>query len=208
MKRLRTKPTNCYLCGSESDLTRDHIPPRNLFPEPRPSNLITVSCCGQCHSTLTLDDEAFRVFAASLDKRSPAGTWIWKNKVVKSSFKRSPKLKENVKNSLITIRDEQTGSVQNALKFDQRRAENYLTRITKGLIRYYYPKIDYSESHFKIEHILPTKAVISTLGKLAYDERGDGVFRIWRGIVSDDCPESVWVYSFYDALLFMVEVRE
>ncbi len=51
----------CAYCGSSDRLTDDHIPPKNLFPKPRPANLITVSACGNCHSNTSKDNEYFRV---------------------------------------------------------------------------------------------------------------------------------------------------
>ena len=57
----------CYLCGKtgketpEGKLTREHVPPRNLFPEPRPSDLITVPCCGDCNHRAHEDDEYLRL---------------------------------------------------------------------------------------------------------------------------------------------------
>ena len=59
----------CVYCGLEDpdvrDRTRDHVPPKNLFPEPRPSDLITVPCCRQCNSSASEDDEYFRVVLTS-----------------------------------------------------------------------------------------------------------------------------------------------
>src|SRR5262245_49176576 len=51
----------CVYCGATDNLTDDHIPPKNLFPRPRPSNLITVPACLTCHSTTSKDDENFRL---------------------------------------------------------------------------------------------------------------------------------------------------
>ena len=64
----------CVYCGLEdpdtSDRTRDHVPPRNLFPEPRPSDLITVPCCRQCNSSASEDDEYFRLVLTSRNDTS------------------------------------------------------------------------------------------------------------------------------------------
>ncbi len=51
----------CVYCGQVRELTRDHIPPRCLFSKPRPSNLITVPCCGACNAELAKHDEYFRI---------------------------------------------------------------------------------------------------------------------------------------------------
>ncbi|MFQ6028426.1 MAG: hypothetical protein ACE5Q6_13115 [Dehalococcoidia bacterium] len=42
-------------------MTNDHVPPRNIFPKPRPINLITVPACDSCNSSTSKDDEYFRM---------------------------------------------------------------------------------------------------------------------------------------------------
>jgi len=51
----------CVYCGQTGAVTRDHIPPQNLFARPRPNNLITVPCCRNCNKGFELDDEYFRL---------------------------------------------------------------------------------------------------------------------------------------------------
>jgi hypothetical protein len=51
----------CVYCGqSVNQITADHIPPKNLFPNPKPSNLVTVPCCLRCNQQAAKDDEYFR----------------------------------------------------------------------------------------------------------------------------------------------------
>lgn len=62
---MKSCPTSmCAYCGSTERperLTRDHVPPQNLFPPPRPSTLITVPSCERCRIATTKDDEYFRI---------------------------------------------------------------------------------------------------------------------------------------------------
>ncbi len=51
----------CAYCGSGDNLNSDHVPPKNLFQSPRPSNIITVLACPSCHSGTSKDDEYFRL---------------------------------------------------------------------------------------------------------------------------------------------------
>ena len=61
INRAKTKPRReCVYCGSQQKLTRDHIPPKNLFAKPLPSNLVTVPCCRRCNESASKDDEYFR----------------------------------------------------------------------------------------------------------------------------------------------------
>jgi hypothetical protein len=63
-KKTRSKKActgECVYCGVVGTMTGDHVPPKALFPQPRPSNLITVPACGQCNNSYSKDDEWFRL---------------------------------------------------------------------------------------------------------------------------------------------------
>lgn len=51
----------CVYCGKETNLTKDHIPPKQFFSKPRPNNLITIPSCFDCNSGASKDDEYFRM---------------------------------------------------------------------------------------------------------------------------------------------------
>ncbi len=52
----------CAYCGSPEGTTRDHVPPKVCFPEPRPANLITVPACFACNNGRSAADEEFASF--------------------------------------------------------------------------------------------------------------------------------------------------
>ena len=49
----------CIYCGITEGKTKDHVPPKNLFPKPRPTDLVTVPCCETCRRGQSLEDEHF-----------------------------------------------------------------------------------------------------------------------------------------------------
>jgi hypothetical protein len=49
----------CIYCQANPAETADHVPPKGLFKEPRPLNLITVPACFPCNSSFGADDEYF-----------------------------------------------------------------------------------------------------------------------------------------------------
>jgi hypothetical protein len=105
----RKRAAECYLCGATEDLTRDHVPPANLFPEPRPNNLITVPCCRSCNQSYSLDDEAMRVWLAAAATRSASGEQIWRERVVGRTFRRSPALRASFAQTAIRVLAERNG---------------------------------------------------------------------------------------------------
>lgn len=50
--------SRCAYCGAPAT-TRDHIPPKKLFPKPWPDDLITVPACLKCNNPASKDDEYF-----------------------------------------------------------------------------------------------------------------------------------------------------
>jgi hypothetical protein len=204
-------PESCYNCGTTENLTDDHIPPDGFFPPPKPTNLITVRCCRKCNEGFSLDDEAFRIWATSAHGISPEGKWIWKNKVLPNSLDKKPKLMANVAKS-IRLAEIKTpaGPRKVALStFPQDRAIRFVTRVTKGLIRRFYPELHNPQSHFRVIHLRPTEVVIACLKTmlptLIEDSRGGTVFRFYRGIPRDAPDCSLWVYFFYDEVAFWVD---
>jgi hypothetical protein len=57
----------CIYCGKRKGTTKDHVPPKCLFPLPKPSNLVAVPCCYVCKKTYEKDDEPVRNPLSSLE---------------------------------------------------------------------------------------------------------------------------------------------
>jgi hypothetical protein len=201
----------CYLCKAKEDLTKDHVPPENLFPKPRPANLITVPCCRRCNGGFSKLDEQFRAFITAAVNVSSVGKDVMRQKVVGSSFKRSPALRNQMGKGVFkgTVTTP-TGPLEVPLiTVDREQFATIFVRITKGLLATFYPEIDYFAFKFAVEQLHQfggehPRFPIHT-STLTADQRGDGVFRFWRGVACEgDKIAGLWVYQFYDAGLFQV----
>ncbi len=53
----------CIYCQKNDASTVDHVPPKGLFPKPRPSNLKSVPACEPCNKGFKNDDEYFLTIA-------------------------------------------------------------------------------------------------------------------------------------------------
>jgi len=105
MKRKPDRKGTCPLCGRETYLTREHIPPKNLFLKPRPRNTITVWTCEACNSSYHLDEEYFRIYITAGEQPSSHGYHLWNKKVVDSTFRRSPALRQKLSNDMDIIQE-------------------------------------------------------------------------------------------------------
>jgi hypothetical protein len=52
----------CVICGQAKACSRDHVPPKCIFPKPRPDDLVTVPACAACNMQRSGLDEQFKVF--------------------------------------------------------------------------------------------------------------------------------------------------
>jgi hypothetical protein len=75
---------SCVYCGEPGQLTRDHVSPQSIFPNPKPSNLITVPACQDCNGGFRLDREYFRTFVVAGSYQSSAARGWWNRKIIGS----------------------------------------------------------------------------------------------------------------------------
>jgi hypothetical protein len=92
MQRSRERIGTCPICSQGKLLSKDHVPPKGVFLPPRPTNTITVWTCQCCNQGTKLDDEYFRLYIASSADPGTEHYRLWKEKVVASTLRRSPKL--------------------------------------------------------------------------------------------------------------------
>ncbi len=71
----------CYNCGKEAS-TKDHIPPKCLFPKDCRSQLITVPSCTECNQRTSSDEQYFLVTLTSRRDHNPVQLEVWKQRVL------------------------------------------------------------------------------------------------------------------------------
>ena len=203
--------SECYLCGAEHGLTREHIPPKGLFPEPRPSDLITVPCCAKCNHANHKADERFRLFVSSAFNRNAAGTTIWNKKVLERTIKKGrqrPFVGQMLRSATMIRRNVPYGLLRAPyVTVPQAEITPTLVRVAKGLLNTHFPKVPRNHLRFDVRQIdqLHLNDIIPNIvGPLRYGERGDGVFRYWGNVIPDAPDAGVWILLFYDASGFAV----
>ncbi len=76
----------CVFCGTEGEVTEDHIPPKNLFVGFPDNGLIKVPSCYKCNNQSKLDDEYFRAFLIPQEDISSHPQAQKLNKLVREKF--------------------------------------------------------------------------------------------------------------------------
>jgi hypothetical protein len=199
----------CIYCGQRPATTKDHVPPKSFFAQPRPDNLITVPCCYQCNAGYGTDDERVRNILTSQDAtedhtaiREQLGgkrNRSWQRNQGKSSFR-------HVVASLKVV-DAYTASgiflgERLAFDLDQPVIDRFIGRTTRALMYHEYD-VGFVEGHVAwrkppMEMKRPLSAKPKSIG--------DDVF--WYvGYYKPGAAKSLWILNFYGGAEFMAIFR-
>lgn len=198
----------CVYCRSTKTLTNDHIPPKALFPKPRPNDLITVISCQDCNNLASIDDEYFKKQLIFRESSSDLA------KSVSESTLRGlqrPEAKKSNEEFLKNLK--LTGDYHHPASYDVDldRLARVTTRIIKGLfycvMKKPLPKGYFVESYaldgFKQrnEHLT---FIINKLSEAPKTKVGNGDIFQYRYIsVTQDPNILFWGLSFYKSTEFI-----
>ena len=210
----------CAFCGMMKPVTRDHIPPRNLFPKPRSSNLITVPCCEDCRIGWSDDDEYFRLHAISsrCARNISAQNIIGK---VEDSIGKAKKagFRKMLQQSFCEVPVYSKGGIylghSSALRVDDKRIRRVMCRIIKGLFYHELAKCLPSTHEVKgyvCEADFPDP-VLDLLESIDYagfcpirNIQGD-VFEYTFQSSDEDLDSTLWIGWFYESIGFFGATR-
>ena len=121
----------CYACP-QPGTSREHVPPKNLFPLNFRSNLITVPSCDKHNSAKSGDDELFRHVVAAAEGTNEFALEVYEPVI--RSFERRPHILPTFMPGVqqaVTTEGETIGC-----RVDQKRFERSVRSIVRAL--YYY----------------------------------------------------------------------
>ena len=206
----------CVYCGQWGPLTSDHIPPKNLFAKPRPSNLITVPSCLNCNKSFELDDEYFRLAVTTgIDPASFPNEFDLSVNAIKKlgdphkvGFRKSM-LANFSKKPKFTPGGLYLGE-GGVLEIEVERLQNVVSRIIRGLFFFHSGRRLSNISRVWVwsrwfdgdydrdtEFVASMQEVLAVLDAEQVRDIGQGVFRYRYRLGDDGLDESVWEFSFY-----------
>lgn len=213
----------CSICGNESELTKEHIPPKGIFLKPRPKNTITVFSCEKCNQDTKLDDEYFRFWVTAGTQPNSQLAEVWKDKVVGSSFRRSPALLRKIqddherliehhkKNPLRTYNGEIVPDelLSRCYMVNAERIKRVASKIVRGLYFHHFSKpfsnnVTLTVSNEPIDLDILTRIIIARKGMVGGEQ---GEFIYWYKFDDKEPFFSHWVLLFYLHNHLRVETR-
>lgn len=219
MLMTKSQADICVYCGTNAG-TDDHVPPKNLFPKPRPSNLVTVRSCDNCNCGAKKDDEYFRdilVFREDVGE-TEAGAKLWET--VKRSLRRpeARRFRSSLAESMFDDFAESPGRVTVGtaakIEFDADRMKRVLERTVKGLYFKHLgnpmPASDKLVVYFEQHFDMFPDAVSEMLGEIVTyvtmqprHTIGDDIFEYCYAPVADHPSSSAWAMRFYSSVYFL-----
>jgi hypothetical protein len=210
----RSAPSPCIYCRVANGDTDDHVPPKGIFPEPRPSTLITVPACDPCNAGFQKDDEVFTLFLSSLINTNQAGRSIWEQKVESGLLKRSAKLKRAIGSTLryrpLRLADGRRVSAP-TIMIESDRLLRVFRRIVRGLAWHEYRACDFPDASVEVLSAAGVLALASD-GRQQYEVSttrvvAHGVFEYDHATRSGSVNDSIGRLEFYKTAQFHVIVK-
>lgn len=203
----------CPFCGHYKELTTEHIPPRNIFLKPRPDNTITVPSCEKCNQDTKKDDEYYRIcITTGAHPNSKLGK-LWEEKVVGSTFDRSPRLKKRIqedhqktiehhftKEKLKTYDGQVVPDhlMDRVYAFDRIRIDKITEKIVRGLFFHHYQKCMPLDLNFYITNRDVDSSDLAMMNEGPSGSVGkEGEFLYWFKVTDFFSCSSKWILLFY-----------
>lgn len=200
-------PKTCFNCGKPAT-TKDHIPPKCLFPKNPKGHLISVPACRECNESTALDDEYFAAALSTIWTVNPAPQEVWSQR-----FRRqiSRPAYQGLRKRLISqikpiwLPSARGFAMTGICAADQERMDQSVRKIVRGL--YYHHRRCQMPADRVIDVLwrpsdwLPDFACTCPLGVLE-----EKVFVYRYALASDELGLSMWWFAFYDSLLIMALV--
>lgn len=207
----------CFLCGKPAT-TDDHLPPKCIFPKPRPSNLITVRACEDCNGGSKLDDEYFRDLCwTGIDEHKfPTALALSIQRIDELGI--NPRKRGYGITSYNSLRYFEVFTAAGlwigkapAREFDKSRINQVARKLIHGLhYHHYHSRVPegfevtiYHEHEMREEGM---RILMSVCNETPPHRIGDGVFTYKYGRLIEDERYSVWGCSFFDIHNFLATV--
>ena len=192
----------CAICGLKAATTSDHLPPKSIFPKPRPSNLITVPSCADCNNSASELDENFRLYLAlhvgDLEDKLTAAYFY----EALRTYKHNKKLQREIL-GIVELVDLKTPSGINLglgmkVLWNSKSHDAVIERIVRGLYFHHFGEVLPSIANVSPKWFnQPDEVFLEKLEGLKKNVIGDNQFVYSYGRENEHPSFSVWYFEFY-----------
>ena len=207
---MKQTTNQCVYCGSQSSTTQDHIPPKSFYPEPRPSNLITVPACFACNNSSGKDEEFFLATYMFSDAGvSPTGKKLW-DQTLHRMYAKNRGLRRRIASLLRPVRLTTPSGLFLGRGIAIKQEEPRLARVVEKIIRGIY----FFEYNERLDPLIKIAAVFlrseedaaepMTFNNQLYSGSRDwpDVFEYRFNRVTDKPEDSMWIIRFFGRIVY------
>ena len=201
MGRTRKRTKICAICGRKPAATVDHVPPKGIFPKPKP-NLITVPACLACNNGASKFDERFKVFL-SLHVTRHSGPD--NNPVFQQAFdtlQKNRKLKSEILEGAQEVYLSTPAGIvfarAHAIKWDSRSHDEVIERTIRGLYFHHYGQVLGDKARVKVQWLSGLDERLYRMSESLEKHvigRGQVVYVHLRP--ADHPLHSLWIFQFF-----------
>jgi len=198
----RTHRNICAICGINTATTLDHLPPKSIFPRPRPNNLITVPSCKECNQNASILDEAFRLYLAlHVVRQGDEATKKYFQEALKT-FEHNGRLQREIINNSqpIDCTTESGIYLGQGMKvtWNSTAHDAVIERIVRGLYYHHFGEVLPPQAKvFPKWFSEPNEEFLQTMNDLTKNIIGNNQFVYFYGRSENDPTKSVWYFEFY-----------
>lgn len=191
----------CVICGQEKACSRDHIPPKCIFPEPRPGDLITVPACAECNMKRSGLDEQFKIFLGLTVGYHLDGGRSYRGPILRT-LAHNRRQRSNILMSMrhVVIHDPTVPASQPALAItvDRTAHDIVVERTVRGLYFHHTGRILGDRYPLAVQWIRGLNDELFAMTKdLPTGTVGDSALVYKYDICPDDPSVTVWVLQFF-----------
>jgi len=193
----------CVICGINEASTVDHVPPKGIFPRPRPANLITVPACSGCNNNASTLDEAFRLYLAlHVGDLEDQITENYFNEALRTYVHNQRLQREVLTNAeeikCVNKNGEYIGQGLK-VKWDSEAHDEIIERTVRGLYYHHYGDILGNEVVVSPKWFnRPDKNFVSMLKGLPVNHIGERQVSYTYGRAEESPLNSIWFFEFYE----------
>lgn len=192
----------CALCGINIASTRDHVPPKAIFPKPRP-NLITVPACFECNNSASDLDDLFKVYLSiHAAENNDIARRLFTEKTTRTLRHNESLLKKIRRESKrIPVRNKE-GTLESRLgvRWDSQAHDEVIGRTIRGLYYHHSGKPMPSNCELKVQWLRGVpEEIVPKLPLLEEHVLGKDQVVYKYAISTEDPRHSLWLFEFYGA---------
>lgn len=192
----------CSICEIRAATTRDHVPPKNIFPRPQPNDLVTVPACAECNMGVSGVDEKFLAYLSlQVGLDTADASRLWTQHAVKTVRHNDRLRREILGKSQRVDMVTKAGIIIGEgyrLQGDDAVYDTTLDRTIRGLYFHHFGDILGESVRVQVHwHRELTKEMIELSSEWNMNSMGSDIF-VYRFARAVDQPRaSVWLLQFY-----------